>query len=253
MRWILLGIGVLLVAGVYFWSRRSSRPRIEPGLSEPGDVMRGGVDLASEVAAGDIDTDDVAGLASAVEEPSGERLQEELEALEQLLGEEQPPSVAETAGNDGASVGSAPEAEKIVIFYLVAPRGQPFQGERLARVFDEAGLQFGDMEIYHRLAPGRLAQSVFSVANLLEPGTFDPTAMAGTNTPGLSIFLRLPGPVEPLAAFDDMLATARQLAERLQGELRDEERNRLSRQAAEHLREEIIEYQRRQQLERVPR
>jgi FtsZ-interacting cell division protein ZipA len=63
---------------------------------------------------------------------------------------------------------------------------------------------------------------VLSAANLSKPGTFDPETMDLQRFGGLSLFAVLPGPKPPLKAFEDLLATARNLNERLQGALQDE-------------------------------
>ncbi|MBI5039895.1 MAG: hypothetical protein HZB57_01385, partial [Gammaproteobacteria bacterium] len=89
---------------------------------------------------------------------------------------------------------------------------------------------------------------VFGVANLVEPGTLETEALAETGTPGLTLFLQLPGPLRPVQAFDLFVGTAQQLAARLDGELRDKNRNVLSRQLLEHLRDDIQQYERRLRL-----
>jgi cell division protein ZipA len=67
-------------------------------------------------------------------------------------------------------------------------------------------------------------------------------------TPGVSLFLRLPGDVEGVRALDDMVGIARLLATELNGELRDETRSALSRQRIEHLRGEVLEFERKLRL-----
>ena len=69
---------------------------------------------------------------------------------------------------------------------------------------------------------GRVGRAVLSAANLSKPGTFDPETMDLQRFGGLSLFAVLPGPKPPLKAFEDLLATARNLNERLQGALQDE-------------------------------
>jgi hypothetical protein len=82
----------------------------------------------------------------------------------------------------------------------------------------------------------------FSVANVTHPGTFDDAALDGVSSPGLSFFLRLPGPQRPLEAFDCMLETARVVARKLDGELQDESHSVFTSQTAEHYRQRIREF-----------
>jgi cell division protein ZipA len=77
------------------------------------------------------------------------------------------------------------------------------------------------------------------VANLVKPGNFDMARIASLQTPGLSFFMALPGPVSALDAWDAMLPTAQRLAELLDGLVLDEERNALGRQRIAHMRDEL--------------
>jgi len=130
--------------------------------------------------------------------------------------------------------------ERIVSLFVVAREGQPFNGADLIVAAEKAGLEYGDMGIYHRLVDGRREVGpIFSVANMLKPGSFDLTRVDALRTPGLSFFMALPGPVTALDAWDAMLPTAQRLAELLDGQVLDEERNALGRQRIAHIRDEL--------------
>ena len=87
---------------------------------------------------------------------------------------------------------------------------------------------------------------MFSVASLVKPGTHDPAEAEGFATPGLSVFLQLPGPLRPVAAFQDMLDTARGLARALNAELYDsEQRAPLSPERERALHEQVEDWARR--------
>lgn len=131
-----------------------------------------------------------------------------------------------------------------MVIQIAAPAGGRFQGADLARVFRSEGLEFGAMRIYHRNVPEARDAALFSVANLVEPGYFDPESMEAFSTPGLVLLQQLPGPRPGPEAFKEMLATAQRLADRLDGELRDERRNPLTRQRMEALRAEVTEHER---------
>jgi cell division protein ZipA len=130
--------------------------------------------------------------------------------------------------------------ERIVSLYVVSREGSKFNGSDLVVAAEKAGLEFGDMGIYHRLVDGHPEQGpIFSVANLVKPGNFDMARIATLQTPGLSFFMALPGPVSALDAWDAMLPTAQRLAELLDGLVLDEERNALGRQRIAHMRDEL--------------
>lgn len=130
--------------------------------------------------------------------------------------------------------------ERIVSLFVMAREGQAFNGADLIVAAEKAGLEYGDMGIYHRLVDGRReAGPIFSVANMLKPGSFDLTRLDVLRTPGLSFFMTLPGPITALDAWDTMLPTAQRLAELLDGQVLDEERNALGRQRIAHIRDEL--------------
>jgi cell division protein ZipA len=130
--------------------------------------------------------------------------------------------------------------ERIVSLFVIARDGHPFNGADLIVAAEKAGLEYGDMGIYHRLVDGkRELGPIFSVANMVKPGSFDLTRLDALNTPGLSFFMALPGPVTALDAWDTMLPTAQRIAELLDGQVLDEERNALGRQRIAHIRDEL--------------
>jgi cell division protein ZipA len=130
--------------------------------------------------------------------------------------------------------------ERIVSLFVIAREGHLFNGADLIVAAEKAGLEYGDMGIYHRLVDGkREVGPIFSVANMLKPGSFDLSRVDALRTPGLSFFMALPGPVTALDAWDAMLPTAQRLAELLDGQVLDEERNALGRQRIAHIRDEL--------------
>ncbi|HEV2680527.1 MAG TPA: cell division protein ZipA [Rhodanobacter sp.] len=130
--------------------------------------------------------------------------------------------------------------ERIVTLFVVAREGGHFNGPDMVVAAEKAGLEFGDMGIYHRLLDGkRELGPIFSVANMLKPGNFDLARLDALQTPGVSFFMTLPGPLPALDAWDAMLPTAQRLAELLDGQVLDEERNALGRQRIAHIRDQL--------------
>ena len=144
----------------------------------------------------------------------------------------------------------APNRESEILAINVLARGtRRFSGSDLWTAFQRNGLTFGDMNIFHRLSPiTRTPQ--YSVANAVEPGTFDLANMETMETPGACFFLRLPGPSEPAAVFDDMLRVARDIGQSLDGELKDENFSALTGQTEEHYRQRIAEFSRKRMFKR---
>lgn len=116
-----------------------------------------------------------------------------------------------------------------------------FRGEDLGSAFEEFGLTFGPMGIYHREA-GAGGGPMFSVVNRIKPGTFDPEHFADMETPGFSLFMQLPGPDQPMVAFRAMSDCARRLAERLGGRLHDEQSKPMTPQAHSRYEKRVRSY-----------
>ncbi len=140
--------------------------------------------------------------------------------------------------------------EELLIINILAPRGERFEGEGLVNALRAQGLRYGDMNIFHRIDPATKAK-LYSVANAVEPGTFDLADLESMHSPGMSFFMQLPGPEDASGAFEDMLNAARQVAVALGGELRDEALSALSGQATEHMRQRIADFARRRLSKRA--
>ncbi|WP_078084840.1 cell division protein ZipA [Microbulbifer mangrovi] len=157
-------------------------------------------------------------------------------------------------GGKGKAAESSKEraVEEVLILNIMAPAGDCFEGNDLLRVLLSSGLRFGDMNIFHyHCGEAGEGPALFSLANIVVPGTFDMSEMEDFTTPGVSLFLALPAEVEALKAFDTLLSTARGIAEQLGGELKDENRSVFTAQTAEHYRQRVMEFQRRKALARA--
>ncbi|MDO8825300.1 cell division protein ZipA C-terminal FtsZ-binding domain-containing protein [Methylophaga sp.] len=135
----------------------------------------------------------------------------------------------------------APDWEMVVALTIMAPESQMFTGRAIKSALDQQEMHFGDMQIYHRYTVNNRRQTLFSVANILDPGTLLPDQMIAMKTPGLLMFARLPGPVNGLTVFDSMLDTAHQLTAYLGGILCDEKREPITDKHLEATRNRIFE------------
>lgn len=280
LRWILLAVGVLVVVGIYLWEtgRRRLRQREEDELDEverelleglsarrDDDPFAGLGNLRGEPLK--LDAEDVRGLGPMVPDEDEPELRVEPEAARSAQGHraegrpaEGRPVEARPAEARPAEAGSRlyavdgrkghPGEELIIVLNVMADPGRPFPGTEVRSALESVDMRYGDMQVFHHHGVGdmRTEQPVFSVANLLKPGTFDVASLEGFATPGLVMFMRLPGPLDPRVAFELMLNTGQRLAESLHGELRDETRSVLSAQTIAHVRERIAEFNRRQLL-----
>jgi cell division protein ZipA len=206
LRWLLLFFGVLVVAGVYFYSRRErDKPKQES--------------VDGQRVAPTLDSDAADSNYPESTEPS------HVDDAEQAHLQ-----------NDGAP-------QKIVTLRLVARDGAAFRGDELILSMRGIGLRHGKFGVFHRFDGNDENRTIFSAASLVEPGSFDLANIKDQELPGISLFLVLPGPVDGVEAFDLMMAAARALAQTLNAELLDESGSTLSIQRERYMREEIIKYQ----------
>lgn len=116
------------------------------------------------------------------------------------------------------------------------------EGAKLAEVFAAEELTHGKYHIFHRLHDPE--SSIFCVASMVEPGTFDPETMAQTQYTGLTMFAQLPGPVPGMHALNELVACARRLQQSLGGTLQDDRGVPLTVHRIERLRQEVREFER---------
>lgn len=118
----------------------------------------------------------------------------------------------------GETVSENQRTPDFIMLYVVAPENREFNGGRLAQALDGLGFIFGDQHIYHRHLDLTAASPVlFSVANLQQPGTFNPYDMDNLVTVGIAIFMQLPSPGNDIVNLKTMIRAARSLADELGG------------------------------------
>ncbi len=131
----------------------------------------------------------------------------------------------------------AEHERRILALRLVAPERERFAGRSLRQALAAEGFLLGRFAIFHK--PDEQRRAVLSAASLTRPGTFDMDTMDSQHYGGLSLFAVLPGPMPPRQAFDELVFAARNLNERLQGVLQDEQGTPLTPARIEQLREEL--------------
>jgi cell division protein ZipA len=260
LRLILFLAGIGLILGIYLWDRRKraaarsnavqrARREREPGLGDEWE------DPAEEDESFEPE-EDATGAAPAVREaPSRSRpdplfAEPAAELDGPVVGEQAAFSFAAEERDDWMSDEGIPH--KILQLNLVARKAR-FSGDAIMQATRDTDLVHGPMAIFHRYTTDRQSRILFSMANLVEPGNFDLEKMADFSTPGLTLFAQLPGPLEGVRLFDEMLATAQRLAALLDAEIQDESHSDMSRQTIEHLREELVEFERKVRLARKKR
>jgi cell division protein ZipA len=204
LRWVLIGLGALVVIGVYLWSK---------------------------------------GVFSRALPQAAQRRQRSEPTIGDSTAPEPAPSVEHesqaAAPLPRKHTRGAPE--RIIALRLI-PRGEELPMERAVVALKSVGLEHGKFGIFHRPLSEQPDEPAFSVASLTEPGTFDLDNLSDQTIAGLSLFVVLPGEGDAVARFDAMVEAARALSVELEADLLDERGSSWSVQRERYIREEIIKY-----------
>jgi cell division protein ZipA len=233
VRVVLLIVGVLVIAGIYVHGRYGARFGRFRGSSDGLGELPADWSMSERVESDDFLLDG---------EPDGDDLpdtwgrESDDVRSERTLGED---GESPARGQDSRVSGdNAVGAPFLIQASVVARRGETFSGEELRDALLDLGLVHGEMDIFHRYDRA-FREPLFSVASLVKPGTFPMDDMAGFDCPGVVFFFQPSKVADPLAVFDDLFETSRDLAEKLDGIEWDEHRQPLTEQSVRTLRDRV--------------
>lgn len=233
LRLILFLIGSVIVIFIYLYTRKASgkpfviKPPRFPQKKQPAKDPETEEEIAGSVrekryASDQPDEDDISRLSETL----SRGIQEKVTAADDV---EVMPSMVDEA-----------DVEPLVIVMTVmAKPGQLFNGLDILDAALANGFVHGEMNIFHFYPEKNSRRAVCSLANAIEPGYFEIDTIEQLQTPGLTLFMQIPGPLESREAFEQTIKLGRALAEKLQGDLCDETRSVLTMQNIEHLKEKV--------------
>ncbi|HFB66426.1 MAG TPA: cell division protein ZipA [Aeromonadales bacterium] len=146
--------------------------------------------------------------------------------------------------DDQSNVKNIHKPETVITINVMANIDADIEGDLLLQELLTLGFKFGEMKIFHRnhFADGQ-GERWFSLANAFNPGEFSLEKMHEFSTSGLTVFMLLPGPQNPVLAFENMLKVVNHLAKTFGARLEDGSHSVLTRQRIEMYRDEIKNYQ----------
>lgn len=171
------------------------------------------------------------------------------EEVEQLPDEALISQPVNYAGTNAEVLANRPDAEMVLVIHTIARDMEGFRGKDLLFLFNSCDLRYGEKDIFHRFEEADGEGCIqFSVAQMHNPGTFDPAQMADQNFGGLSFFMSLPGPKKPLEAYEAMSEMAQVVSRNLKADVLDGSHSAMTPQTMEHERQQILDYERQQRL-----
>lgn len=133
-----------------------------------------------------------------------------------------------------------PTPRKILVLRLAAGTGR-IAGDKLRAAFVAQGLTFGKYEIFHFIHGS--GETLFSVASMVEPGSFDLERMDVTPYPGVTLFAQLPSNIPGQEVLEELLRNAKLLQGAVGGALQDERGGLLNSPRIQRLRQEVTEFE----------
>ncbi|PKG74199.1 cell division protein ZipA [Shewanella sp. GutCb] len=110
------------------------------------------------------------------------------------------------------------EPQDVLVLHVVAKEGEELNGAELLPCLLTLNFKFGEMNIFHRHEDNAgTGKVLFSMANMVKPGVFDPDSMEQFSTQGVVLFMTLPCHGDALRNFSIMLNSAHQIADDLSG------------------------------------
>ncbi|BDM64935.1 cell division protein ZipA [Shewanella sp. NFH-SH190041] len=251
---VLGAIAIIAVLVHGFWSIRKQHPKTAKGGGVADLYRNASTEHASEVNSGHhdvnhgltdrqvvkagshqpriepkVDADAPVEHASDRQEPVITAARDEVvEPTVSLYAEQEPEMQAEPVEEPHdtlAATDELPEPKDVLVLHVCAKPGEVLQGAELLPCLLTLNFKFGEMHIFHRHEDNAgTGKVLFSMANMVKPGVFDPDNMEQFNTPGVVMFMTLPCYGDPVMNFSIMLNSACQLADDLGAEVLDGER-----------------------------
>lgn len=156
------------------------------------------------------------------------------------------------------SAPAKPEAKKkktvdieteVIALSIVVSDEQTISGAALLATLLTLGMKYGEMNIFHRHEDNAGNGAItFSLANMMNPGTFDLDAIETFSTQGVSLFMTLPNAGDAFNVFEQMLASAKHIAQEFNGQLLDDKRSVMTKQTEQHYISRIREFDRKYRI-----
>ncbi len=214
-RWILLAVGIVFIALLYLFGRKRRQRKRERDEVSAEDLPQFNASNWDDFDEGVGPVRVISGAGSAVD-----------------VHTNKDSSIrTESSATDHLPTG-------IIVLFILPKLDNKFSGAQINSSVQAMGLKFGKMNIYHYLKDER---TVFSLANMHEPGSFDPDTIHDLRSSGLTVFMQVDISVgaDALDDLTEMLQRSYQIAGLIDGRLCNHHRQPLTEQDAENYRSQV--------------
>jgi len=164
--------------------------------------------------------------------------EQEVFDLDNSIYERQRAELAEQAQPQKSAEKPNTQPEEVLVIHLMANKGEKVAGQQLLDAVLSAGLRYGAMKIFHRhLSDDGSGPVLFSMANLVNPGTFDLNTMSDLEVPGVTLFMALDDIEDPVDALNIMIEAVDSIVGDLKLNVMDESRSSMTRNTIDHYRQ----------------
>ncbi len=143
--------------------------------------------------------------------------------------------------------------DSLAILNILVRQGGGFRGADIDKHARDLGMELNQRHFYQKRRVSTVGSPIlFSLANLFGDGRFDPENLEHFSTEGLTLFMNIPATSKPAATFDQMVASAKTLCNRLNGKLVDQNRKLMTDQGLEKISQQIRKLERDMENEHMP-
>ncbi len=259
LRIVLLVFGVCVIAGIYIWGTLQSRKLHRHQTIRDRAAVNDSVDVKiASIPDNDVDYSSALAvlnqsIATSREEPvetdvlkagNGQHdlLPDELQMENETGGSSEE---RDTPQDSAASIdpghterGTGDVNRQIITLHIIPRANSVIDGEAILDAVEQLDMAMGEMQIFHHFGVGemKMEKELFSLANMMEPGSFNFETMENFTTPGLVMFMCLPAVIDGQVVFELMLSTARRMADMFNADVCDENRALINEQKVESIR-----------------
>lgn len=210
----------------------------------------------SDVSFAAVDEAEAKNSTSGQEHTKSINIDEPVSSLSSKESETMPPSeesqsnqvklnedMSQNTTNEEATENTSSNEMEVIVFHVHAAGTSEFIGTQLFDSMQQHGLHYGAMDIFHcHTDTSGTGKVIFSVANMMNPGTLAHDDPATFSTKGISFFMTLPCFGDPDQNFKLMLKTAQQIADDLGANVLDDKRNLMTPDRLSAYRQQIRNY-----------